>query len=219
MSLKVSAHLTAKLLASMLVISSVGWACMPADDAIDLTGSSTSSLPSGGGGSGGGVSPGAGGSPAAPVASGGSSGASQGGSSGGEPSGTGGKPASTGTGGKPAATGTGGNTSAPDAGGASDTAANPPPTMSNNGGDPWASCGGNSFKPNVSAEDYCAKFMSACSFGGAGGSPAWKTASPSTTRSATAPPAAKPAWPGTCASRQIRPTPPPSAPTDQRPPP
>jgi hypothetical protein len=36
------------------------------------------------------------------------------------------------------------------------------------GGDTWAKCGPESFKPGISAADFCAKYMSACKFDPAG---------------------------------------------------
>jgi hypothetical protein len=153
-----------KLLVAFLAISSLGLAaCMPADDAIDL--SATTSAGTGRGGPGPSVPVGTGGSPAA-VASGGTG---TGGAPIPAPSGSGGASGSA----TPAAGGKGGSATGGNAGGAADAAASeasPPATTppASSGGDPWASCGGSSFKPNVSPDDYCAKFMSACKFGGAG---------------------------------------------------
>jgi hypothetical protein len=118
------------------------------------------------GGAGGGVAPerGSGGSGGT---SGGSSGGGSGGAGGSGTAGSGG----TGGGKADASAGTGGSSSSKDAapismtdGAAAETA---PPVSSGNVD--WTTCGPLSFKPNVSAADFCAQYLKACSFDPAGG--------------------------------------------------
>jgi hypothetical protein len=128
-----------------------------------------SSSPAGQGGTGGA----AGG--VAPERGTGGSGGTSGGSSGGASGGTGGSgTAGSGGGGggkADASAGTGGSSSSKDAapismtdGAAAETA---PPVSSGNVD--WTTCGPLSFKPNVSAADFCAQYQKACSFDPAGG--------------------------------------------------
>lgn len=100
-----------------------------------------------------------------------------GGTGGEEPASTGGQGASAtgGASGKPDATAgsTGGKNGASDAA-ATMTSLDGPPSS----GDPWAKCGPESFKPGISAADFCAKYMSVCGFdpaGGAGGKSRFKS--------------------------------------------
>lgn len=105
---------------------------------------------SAGGSSGGGATGAAGGSAGSSPTSGGSSGtAASGGSSGGGSSG-----------------GASGSTT-PDAAAGSDMMGSMTPPA---GSVDWATCGGVTFKPNVPAADFCAKYMMACSFGAKAGS-------------------------------------------------
>ncbi len=154
---------TAKLLASLLAISSWTLSCVPQPEA-DAGGGGGSRPASGGAGGGGGVVGSTGGAP-------GTGGAA---ASTAQP-GSGGGPAAAGTGGTPSApsgstssggsTGAGSGGTAADAGGTTNMTPMTPATGA--GGDPWASCQGVTFKPGISAQDYCTKFMSACGFGGA----------------------------------------------------
>ncbi len=125
-------------------------------------GSPTAGLPSGasGGASGSAGTTGSGGQVATP-GSGGGGGSTSGGSSGavgsgGNSSSSGGNAGNAGTTGKGDATAV-----TPPA----DTAMAPP----SGGAVDWSSCGGSSFKPGVSAADFCTKYMSACTFDGKNG--------------------------------------------------
>jgi hypothetical protein len=133
----------------------------------------------------GGSAPGTGGKGGASIAAGGTGGSASaaGGSSGGS-AGAGGGPAAGagggGTGGGASTGGTsgaGGSSAGKDAGGARDSGAAEAPVAS--GSVDWTSCGPLSFKPNVSAADFCAQYMKACSFdpaGGAAGASRYKSA-------------------------------------------
>ena len=110
---------------------------------------------SSGSGSGSGGTTGAGG-PAA--------GAGSGGAPGKDPDGSGSSTGSAGAGvGNPGSSGSSGTPDAMPAGPTEPTAS--AGGSSGAGGDPWASCAGNSFKPGISAMVFCTKYMSACSFG------------------------------------------------------
>jgi hypothetical protein len=110
--------------------------------------------------------------PEAPPSSPGGQGGSSGGASGGRGgSGTAGSGGAVGGKADDASTGTGGSSSSRDAapismtdGGAAETA---PPVSA--GDVDWTTCGPLSFKPNVSAADFCAQYLKACSFDPAGG--------------------------------------------------
>jgi hypothetical protein len=102
--------------------------------------------------SGGNVGNGAGGT--APGSSGGSAGAGSGGSAG-----------STGSsGGAGGGKGSGGSTGTTDAMSAMEA-----PPASSGGATDWGTCGGTSFKPGVSAMDFCMKYEQACMFAAGGG--------------------------------------------------
>jgi hypothetical protein len=124
--------------ALMLVLGSMGWGCGTADRT------------RGSGGTGGTPEEGTGGS-------GGSSGAGTGGSSSAGTGGarTGGSGGSSGTGGSGAVSG--GNDASADGPGASGKDGS-----ATSGGGPWAKCGPEAFKPDVSAADFCARYISVC---------------------------------------------------------
>jgi hypothetical protein len=121
-----------------LVLASAVWGC------------GSTERPRGTGGSGGGSDGGSGGSVAT---TGGTGGSSKGGSGGGGSPGTGG---SIGTGGS-----TGGSS------GGNDASADGSPAAkldgaAMSGGELWAKCGPEAFKPDVSAADLCARYISVC---------------------------------------------------------
>jgi hypothetical protein len=113
--------------------------------------------------------------PSAPGGQGGGTGGTPGGSTGAASGGTGGAGTAgrdgAGDGSADAGAGTGGSSSFNDAATLSMTDAaageTAPPVSSANVD--WTTCGPLSFKPNVSAADFCAQYMKACSFDPAGG--------------------------------------------------
>jgi hypothetical protein len=136
-----------KLAAVLLVAGSTVWGCGSAERPRGAGGEG-GTLEGGKGGSGGGGATGTGGS----KSTGGTGGGSSTGGSG--PGSTGGSNASGGAG------GVGGVTGGKDASADGPTSTTDGPAMS--GGDLWAKCGPEAFKADVSAADFCARYISVC---------------------------------------------------------
>jgi hypothetical protein len=129
-----------EIAALILVLGALGWGCGTADRS------------KGSGGSGGSVEEGTGGS----TGSGGKAGPGSGGSAGQTASG-----GSTGSGGSASTGGSAGATTGKDA------SVDGPSVMSSDGpamsgGDLWAKCGPEAYKADVSAADFCARYISVC---------------------------------------------------------
>lgn len=135
-----------KLAAVLLVAGSTVWGCGSAERPTGAGGEG-GTLEGGKGGTGGGGATGTGGSKPATGGTGGSS--STGGTGGGSS-----------TGGSSATGGAGGVTGGKDASADGPAATTDGPAMS--GGDIWAKCGPEAFKADVSAADFCARYISVC---------------------------------------------------------
>jgi hypothetical protein len=141
-------------------------ACSPSSgDSGSSTGTGGVSVERSGGASGsGGGSPASGSGGSASSSGGGSgnpgSGGAAAGSGGGAP-GSGGAKASGGSAGSSSGGSSGGATDASSGGGSDMASTMPPPS----GTTDWVTCGGTSFKPGVSAMEFCVKYQSACGFG------------------------------------------------------